>query len=66
MIKIRMANRDEFLVDDTREDFIEDELYYVVGNTSIQCRGLRTINTVQGDVTINIDQISSIEDIMEE
>ncbi|WP_270599530.1 hypothetical protein [Clostridium baratii] len=63
MIKIRMANRDEFLVDDIREDFIEDELHYAVGNTSIQYRGLRTINTVEGELTINADQISSIEDI---
>ncbi|GAA0857742.1 hypothetical protein GCM10008916_12690 [Clostridium nitritogenes] len=63
MIKIRMANRDEFLVDDTRKDFIEDKLHYVSGNVSVQCRGLRTINTVEGELTINADQISSIEDI---
>lgn len=63
MIKIRMSNRDEFLVNNNREDFIKDELHYVVGNASVQCRGLRTINTVEGELTINVDQISSIEDI---
>ncbi|EPV4647657.1 hypothetical protein ACV6CB_002778 [Clostridium perfringens] len=69
MIKIKMNNGDEFLVDGTRKSFVEYELYYIINNlgqaNKVQCRGLRTINTVNGEITINIDQISSIEDIEE-
>lgn len=69
MIKIKMSNGDEFLVDDTRRNFVEYELHYTVTNfgqsNKVQCRGLRTINTVNGEITINVDQISSIEDIEE-
>lgn len=69
MIKIRMANSDEFLVDASRRSFVEYELHYTVTNfgqsNKVQCRGLKTIKTVNGVITINIDQISSIEDIEE-
>ncbi|HAT4314977.1 hypothetical protein ACV3X1_00545 [Clostridium perfringens] len=69
MIKIKMSNGDEFKVDDTRRSFVEYELHYTVTNfgqsTKVQCRGLRTINTVNGEITINVDQVSSIEDIEE-
>ncbi|WP_415313926.1 hypothetical protein [Clostridium perfringens] len=69
MIKIKMSNGDEFIVDDTRKSFVEYELHYTVTNfgqsNKMQCRGLRTINTVNGEITINVDQISSIEDIEE-
>ena len=69
MIKIKMNNGDEFLVDDTRKSFVEYELHYTVTNfgqsNKMQCRGLRTINTVNRKITLNIDQISSIEDIEE-
>ena len=63
MIKIKMNNGDEFRKNTTREKFIENELHCVYRGFSIQCRGFHAINTVKGDVTINIDQISSIEDI---
>ncbi|MCX0354096.1 hypothetical protein LI064_06180 [Clostridium perfringens] len=70
MIKIKMSNGDEFLVDDTRRNFVEYELHYTVTNfgqaNKVQCRGLRIINTVNGEITINVDQISSIEDIKED
>ncbi|WFD92085.1 hypothetical protein P7C80_15135 (plasmid) [Clostridium perfringens] len=70
MIKIRMANSDEFLVDASRRSFVEYELHYTVTNfgqsNKVQCRGLKTIKTVNGVITINIDQISSIEDIKED
>ncbi|MGV1040635.1 hypothetical protein [Clostridium perfringens] len=70
MIKIKMSNGDEFLVDDTRKSFVEYELHYIINNlgqaNKVQCRGLRTINTVNGEITINVDQISSIEDIKED
>ncbi len=70
MIKIKMSNGDEFLVDDTRRNFVEYELHYTVTNfgqsNKVQCRGLKTINTVNGEITINVDQISSIEDIKAE
>ncbi|MDK0548283.1 hypothetical protein P6N96_14850 [Clostridium perfringens] len=69
MIKIKMSNGDEFIVDDTRKSFVEYKLHYTVTNfgqsNKMQCRGLRTINTVNGEITINVDQISSIEDIEE-
>lgn len=69
MIKIKMNNGDEFLVKDTRRSFVEYELHYTVTNfgqsNKVQCRGLKTIKTVNGLITINIDQISSIEDIEE-
>ena len=69
MIKIRMANSDEFLVDASRRSFVEYELHYTVTNfgqsNKVQCRGLKTIKTINGVITINIDQISSIEDIEE-
>lgn len=70
MIKIKMSNGDEFIVDDTRRNFVEYELHYTVNNfgqaNKVQCRGLKTIKTVNGKIiTINIDQISSIEDIEE-
>lgn len=70
MIKIKMSNGDEFLVDDTRKSFVEYELHYTVTNfgqsNKVQFRGLKTIKTVNGKIiTINIDQISSIEDIEE-
>lgn len=70
MIKIKMSNGDEFLVDDTRKSFVEYELHYIINNlgqaNKVQCRGLKTIKTVNGKIiTINIDQISSIEDIEE-
>lgn len=70
MIKIKMNNGDEFLVDGTRRNFVEYELHYTVTNfgqsNKVQCRGLKTIKTVNGKIiTINIDQISSIEDIEE-
>lgn len=69
MIKIKMSNGDEFIVDDTRKSFVEYELHYTVTNfgqsNKVQCRGLKTIKTVNGVITINIDQISSIEDIEE-
>lgn len=70
MIKIKMSNGDEFLVDDTRKSFVEYELHYTVTNfgqsNKVQCRGLKTINTVNGEITINVDQISYIEDIKED
>ena len=71
MIKIKMNNGDEFLVDGTRRNFVEYELHYTVTNfgqsNKVQCRGLKTIKTVNGKIiTINIDQISSIEDIKAE
>lgn len=70
MIKIKMSNGDELLVDDTRRNFVEYELHYIINNlgqaNKVQCRGLRTINTVNGEITINVDQISSIEDIKAE
>lgn len=69
MIKIKMSNGDIYKVDDARKSFVEYELHYTVTNfgqsNKVQCRGLRTINTVNGEITINIDQISSIEDIEE-
>ncbi|MGU8532511.1 hypothetical protein ACV3P0_12675 [Clostridium perfringens] len=69
MIKIRMANSDEFLVDASRRSFVEYELHYTVTNfgqsNKVQCRGLKTIKTVNGKISLNIDQISSIEDIEE-
>ena len=70
MIKIKMSNGDEFIVDDTRKSFVEYELHYTVTNfgqsNKVQCRGLKTIKTVNGKIiTINIDQIRSIEDIEE-
>ncbi|ELC8441028.1 hypothetical protein QYB59_000022 [Clostridium perfringens] len=65
MIKIKMSNGDQFLVDNTRRNFIPNELYYDVemnfGQTMrTQRRGLYHLND---KVTINIDQICSIEDI---
>ncbi|MFR7934300.1 MAG: hypothetical protein ACLU4S_02575 [Clostridium perfringens] len=70
MIKIRMSNGDQFLVDDNRRSFVEYKLHYIVNNfgqsNKIQCRGLHTITTTNGDVTINVDQICSIEDIKED
>ncbi|MGC5814430.1 hypothetical protein [Clostridium perfringens] len=65
MIKIKMGNGDTFLVDDTRRSFISNELYYDVemnfGQTMrTQRRGLYHLND---KVTINVDQICSIEDI---
>ena len=70
MIKIKMSNGDEFIVDDTRKSFVEYELHYTVTNfgqsNKVQCRGLKTIKTDNGKIiTINIDQIRSIEDIEE-
>lgn len=70
MIKIKMSNGDIYNVDDTRKSFVEYELHYTVTNfgqsNKVQRRGLKTIKTVNGVITINIDQISSIEDITEE
>ena len=70
MIKIKMSNGDEFIVDASRRSFVEYELHYTVTNfgqsNKVQCRGLKTIKTVNGVITINIDQISSIEDIKED
>ncbi len=71
MIKIRMNNGDQFLVDGTRRSFVEYDLHYIVnmnfGQTNrVQRQGLHTINTVNGEVTININQISSVEDIKED
>ena len=65
MIKIRMQNGDEFRRNTTREEFIENELHYYVkipfgDEMKVQRRGLYKLNN---DVTINVDQISSIEDI---
>lgn len=60
-----MQNGDEFRKNTTREDFIENELHYYVkipfgDEMKVQRRGLYKLNN---DVTINVDQISSIEDI---
>ncbi|XZJ40572.1 hypothetical protein ACSXCW_02700 [Clostridium perfringens] len=70
MIKVKMSNGDQFLVDGTRRSFTEYELHYTVNNfgqsTKIQRQGLHTINTVNGKVTINVNQICSIEDINED
>ena len=65
MIKIKMQNGDEFKKNMTKEDFIENELHYYAqtplgDKIKIQRRGLYKLND---DVIINIDEISSIEDI---
>lgn len=65
MIKITMQNGDEFRKNTTRDEFIENELHYYVkvpfgDEVKVQRRGLYKLNN---DVTINVDQISSIEDI---